>query len=222
MEVFLSALSRQTGISLFKNTIVHRMLLGRAQESCPSPFPRVINTIDFFRFVMTNKLISENDKFIIQVALLTCARVADLVNLSSKEVKIMRGFISIARFGTKADRKHKGTALLIPITSSVFVPSDEVMSNVDFSKLWSVLNLQLHKCFPGCTLSPSIIRKSSACMLRRRGLSNQDIMEVGGLLNEYTLRRAYSRANVDWIFRYGLNPVNSFPASIWPEMILSP
>jgi integrase len=222
MEVFLSALSRKTGVSLFKNRIIHQMLLGKAQESRPSPFPRVINTIDFFRFVMSNTLISDNDKFIIQLALLTCARVADLVNLSSREVKIEREFISIARSGTKADRRHKGTALLIPITPSVFVPSAQVMSRIDFSLLWSVLNLHLHKCFPGSSLSPGIIRKSSACMLRRRGLSNQDIMEVGGWLSEQTLRRAYSRANVDWIFRYGLDPVSSFPSSRWPEMILCP
>jgi integrase len=221
MEIFLSAIARYTGISLFNNKIIDRIITGRAQLSQPRAFPQVVSTIDLNYHIVSSEIFDTNQKFALQLMILMCARPSDIRRLSPNLVKMTGDFISIARFGTKADRRKKGNALLIPITRSVIKPSRQVMTSFHTEGIWAWMKLALSSCFNDDSLQPSIIRKSSACMLRSRGLANRDIMEIGGWSSDDTLRRYYSRANVQWIQRYGLTPIKTYKPTEWPEMLLA-
>jgi integrase len=221
MEVFISAVSRFTGTSLFGNNFISRIITGKAQTSLPSIFPQVVNTIDLNLYISSSEVFDTNQKFALQLMILTCARPSDIRRLSPNSVKITGNFISVARHGTKADRRKRGHALLIPITRSVIVPEQRIMLIINFDRIWEWMKFALVDCFNSKELAPSIIRKSSACMLRQRGLANRDIMEIGGWASEDTLRRFYSRANVQWINRYGLQPTKVYDPKQWPEMLLA-
>jgi integrase len=221
MEVFLSAVARYSGVSLFRDSVVKRIILGKAQARPAVVFPRIVNTIDLYRVIRTSSQFSPEQKFILQVMILTCARPSDLEGLSSKEVKTANRFISVARLGTKSDLRRAGTAVLIPISKSVFIPSARVMKSIKFDNLRDLMSSALKLAFPGCRLAPGIIRKSSACMLKNRGLPFADIMEIGGWRSEQVVRRAYVRSNVDCVSSLGLKPEKVYSASEWPEMLLS-
>jgi hypothetical protein len=195
--------------------------MGAAQRQSPKEFPRIVNTIDLWHHIKNANYISSSEKFGLQLMILLCARPSDIAGLTPQQVHVQGDFISVARFGTKADRKKTGTPILIPITRSVFKPSVTVLRSIDFSNIGSLMLRVLANCFVGMDLPVSIIRKSGACMLRQRGLGNQDICEVGGWRSEDTLRRFYSRANTDWIHSHRKLPVESYSAKEWPEMLLA-
>jgi integrase len=221
MEVFLAAVARSTGISLFSDHFVRRILIGKAQLSEPKPFPSIVNTIDLWSTILNSDDFSDVERFVLQLMILLCARPSDLSSLRDNQVLFGNSYITVARFGTKADRRHSGTSVLIPITESVFIPDDRSDLVSVFPLCADLMQSALNLAFPGAHLTPSIIRKSSACILRQRGLPNRDIMEIGGWQSEDTLRKFYSRANTQWAFPPNLLPYYTYPGDSWPEMLLA-
>jgi hypothetical protein len=222
MEVFLSAVVRLTGVSLFSDVLVRRIIDGKAQSTVPSVFPRPVNVFELWGYIRFGSSFSDVEIFALQIMLLLCARPSDISSLTVSQIVVSSSHISVARLGTKADRRFKGTPILIPITNSVFIPASFSGLSSALADIASLMSRALKACFPGHSLSPGIIRKSCACMLRQRNLSNRDIMEVGGWASEDTLRRFYSRANTNWITSVTLSDLTPFSSLQWPEMILAP
>jgi integrase len=154
--------------------------------------------------------------------ILLCGRPSDISGLQRNQVIIGKTHITVNRVGTKADRRFRGSSVLIPITPSVLVPRSLVGLSIALLSVSLLMSRALKLAFPKESLSPGIIRKSSASMYRQRNLSNRDIMEVGGWSSEDTLRRFYSRANTNWISSFSMSDLTPFSSREWPEMVLAP
>jgi integrase len=222
MEVFLAAVSRFSGVSLFSDVIVKRIVDGKAKFVRPSVFPRPVNTIELWNFIRYASDFSRVEQFVLELMILLCARPSDLSGLSASQIIVGDTFVTVNRLGTKGDRRYRGTAILVPITKSVFIPTLSDGITDALCSIASLMTRALNLCFPGNSLSPGIIRKSSACMLRQRNLPNRDIMEIGGWASEETLRRFYSRANTNWISSLSLHNLSTVSFNQWPEMLLAP